>query len=741
MIKYLIVATLLWCTTVQAQQGSAFVGGLARIEQDGKSWYINTRGEKVFDRILSQVKNGEEEANALQVIALNGKMGVIDAEQRIVVKPEYDQVEAKWNQYLELKKGNKVNLADKQGTQLFPWQFEEINYLDGNNFDVRAGKLWGIYNLEAKRLIIPLAYEGFDYCGGCGRKGDYLFAKKNGKWGIINFNNETLLPFEYDHEHYYMRSDNWVRSLKRGDKEVVINLDTKKEYHGPDYTDMDVLSAGMLKARHNGLFGLIDAAGKQVADFVYTDIYSPYDERYAGELIGVVKDGKHGIILPSGKVVLPPKYESEIHCIESFMIVQEEGMYQLLDSTGRPLLDKHYTAIAPKYVGRDNQRQLIFMLKQQAVDGFYNPRTGKTAAPAFYELDPTSDGTKAIVEHQGQYGLYSISGENILPIAYSEIEELTPDLFTVAGEDNKRGLYDVPNKKMQIQPAFRNITQLPGSGDDFLVIMNHEDASYRYGIYDKTYKQLLPADYTDIICIGQDGYLLKQLQGDSVIYSLYNLRTNKLQPLKCLYAYQVEVPGQLQLTDSNESGIIDANGNMVIPMAKQMIHPLKNKTYQVIRAQQDGTFKYGYTDSTGKMIVPVIYDYSGNDADFEGDGLLLVRDDREVGRSKVGLASTQGLIRLPVAYNAIMQGDPGPGYIVMKGEQFQLLGPDGQPVVPTLFDDVALAKVTFRNATLVSFSWPVLTRTGKVYQYINADGTTLPVRLTGVADFEPSYGY
>ncbi|MBV7533072.1 WG repeat-containing protein [Chitinophaga sp. sic0106] len=740
MTKYIIGACLLWSVTAHAQKGSAFVGGLARIEQDGKSWYINTRGEKVFDALMDVLK-GDADSNALQVITLNGKMGVMDAAQRIVLAPEYDQVNNKWNQYLEVKKGNKVNLADNKGKLLFPWQFEEINYLDGSNFDVRAGKLWGIYSLEAKGLLIPLAYEEFDYCGGCGRKGDYLFAKKNGKWGIINFSNEVLLPFEYDHQHAFMRSDNWIRSLKRGDQDVVINLDTKKVYNAPEYTEMDVLAGGLLKARHNGQFGLIDATGKIVADFEYTDIYSPYDERYAGPFMGVVKNGKHGIILSSGKGLLPATYDSEIRCQEHYLIVQEDGMYQLLDSTGKPLLDKHYTSIEPMYVGRDDNKQLIFILKQQAVDGFYNPATGKTAAPAFYELDPTSDASMAIVEHQGQFGLYSIGGEIILPITYNGIEELTTTLFTVTDEENRRGLYDVRDKKMQIPPAFRNVSLLPGSPDNFLVTLNHDDAAYRYGIYDKNYRQLLPPDYTDIICIGREGYLLKQLQGDSVIYSLYNITTKKRFPLKCLYAQQVDIPGQLQLTGTDEAGIINENGQMVIPMVKQMIHPLKNHTYQVIRVQKDGSYKYGYADSTGKMIVPVIYDYSGNDRDFEGDGLLLVRDDKEVGRSKVGLASTQGLIKLPTAYSAIMEGKPGPGYIVMKDNKFQVLGLNGQPVVPTLFDDVTLAEVPYRNATLVSFSWPVMVLNGKVYQYLTADGTLLPLKLTGVISYQPAYGY
>ena len=741
MIKYLIAAGLLLSTAASAQQGSVFVGGLARIEENGKSWYINTRGEKVSDQALYVLKDEQDLSQAFYVFSQRGKLGLMNTAQRIVLAPEYDEVTRIWQQFFQLKKENKTNLADATGKVLFPWQFEEIGYIDGNYFDVRMGKQWGIYSVEAQRLVIPAAYEEFDYCGGCGQKGDYLFAKKNGKWGVINFRNETLLPFEYEHEHYFMRSDNWIRSFKRGGQEVVINLATKKEYNGNEYTEFDILPGGLLKAKHNGLFGLIDAEGRQVVDFRYDDIYSLYDERYSGPLIGVVKDGKHGIILPSGKEVIPPAYASEIRSCGEQMIVEEEGMYQLLDSAGKPLLSKHYTAIEPVYTGRGEDKQLIFLLKQQAVTGFYNPRTGRTAAPAFYELEATADGRRAIVEYQGQYGLYDLGGDILLPVSYSEIVELAPDLFLVADEQNRRGLYDAAHRKMQIPQQFRSILTMPGSPEDFLTLVDHEDGVYRYGIYDKDYKQLLPAVYADILSLGKGAYMLREVKGDSNVYSHYNIRTKQLQPLKCLYAQQTEVPGHLMLTGADAAGVIDENGKPVLPMEKQMIHPLKNRTYQVIKVQKDGSYKYGYADSTGKMIVPVIYDYSGNDSDFEGDGLLLVRDDKEVSRSKVGLATTQGLIKLPIAYQAIMEGKPGPGYIVLKGKQFQVLNAEGKPLTPMMFDDVALDEVLYRNATLVPYSLPVMVRTGNVYQYLTAEGTFLPLKLTGVIPFQPSYEY
>src|SRR5699024_10219117 len=107
----------------------------------------------------------------------------------------------------------------------------------------REGDKWGVYSKEKKELVIPIQYDKLDYCGGWGMKPDYAYALRDGKWGIVNFHNKTLVPFEYEFPgHQGMRSGNWVANLTKGDRELIINIATGKVYFETDYQDLKLVN-------------------------------------------------------------------------------------------------------------------------------------------------------------------------------------------------------------------------------------------------------------------------------------------------------------------------------------------------------------------------------------------------------------------------------------------------------------------------------------------------------------------
>jgi hypothetical protein len=74
-----------------------------------------------------------------------------------------------------------------------------------------------------------------------------------------------------------------------------------------------------------------------------------YDEiGYASfvlEDIGMVKqNGKYGFVNPSGKVVVPIKYDKVIECTKGIAAVKEKGKWGIVDSAGRMI-------IKPKFEG------------------------------------------------------------------------------------------------------------------------------------------------------------------------------------------------------------------------------------------------------------------------------------------------------------------------------------------------------------------------------------------------------
>src|SRR5699024_12825122 len=94
-------------------------------------------------------------------------------------------------------------------------------------------------------------------CGGCGSKPDYVYALLDGKWGIVSFENKTLLPFEYEFPgDKGMRSGNWVTNLTKENRELIINIASGKEDYEEDYKESKVVN-GFLEQKKGRKYDLV----------------------------------------------------------------------------------------------------------------------------------------------------------------------------------------------------------------------------------------------------------------------------------------------------------------------------------------------------------------------------------------------------------------------------------------------------------------------------------------------------
>ncbi|MBS0029938.1 WG repeat-containing protein [Chitinophaga sp. 22321] len=753
---FLGAALLLAAADTVAQKGSVFVNGLARVEENGQSWYINTKGEKVFDSPLAVYHpadalagTGEghsivytNEKEQLMLVRRDHKTGLISDQGTWLLPPEYDTIDLQWKTYLRLKKDDKVTYADTRGKLLLPLQFEEVGILDDDHFDVKTNGKWGIFSTPENKLVIPAIYDGFDYCGGCGSKGAYVFAQKDGKWGVVDFENKTLIPFEYEHEHMFMRSDNWILCFKKAGKEVVLNLSANKEYLAPEYTDMELLGNGLLKARKNGHYGLIREDGTLAADFVYDEISSSYGEADAGPFLEITRNKKTGIIREDGKIIIPPTYTGNITCFADCFIVPVNGNYNLLDTMGKKLLAKDYNEITGMYTTFEKTTaQPLFKLKQKALYGFYNPVNKKTVEPAFFDIDRTDPESSLAglleVVYQEKKGLYNVSGEQLLPVAYRRYAALSPALLAIKVGEHA-GVYDIKNKRMLLPANFDDITVLPDN-NLLQVTITQEDGSYKNGIYDIKGGTVLPLAYSSVQPLRDHQYLLTADKGDKRQYILFNGISRQQTPLPYDRIAMEEASDRMLVSRGNKAGMINAKGDIILPLEYDEITFLKNNNIlRLIKKKSETEWLYGYADSNGKILVPLVYDYD-NDYGYvsDRDTAYLALSKRNKDEYTRGLATLQGAILIPPVYDRVLYEEHGRGFLVKKDQQFAVLNNTGQQVTTQLFDDVMLAAPAGYGAGSVSYSFPLLCRDGDHYQYLGEDGKPLSFRLTEVIPFAP----
>ena len=159
-----------------------------------------------------------------------------------------------------------------------------------NNITQRNGR-WGVtdYNDE---VILPFEYEKITY------ENSTYVVKKNEKWGVVANSKNIIIPVVYDsifadggyyitikgglygifnhipnqYYHLYFINDNCIVALnERGDKVGIINI--KNELVIPfEYESISTHGEELMAAKKNGKWGLIDKNNKVVIGFIAEDI-------------------------------------------------------------------------------------------------------------------------------------------------------------------------------------------------------------------------------------------------------------------------------------------------------------------------------------------------------------------------------------------------------------------------------------------------------------------------------------
>jgi hypothetical protein len=674
-----------------------------------------------------------------------------------VLQPIYDSIDTRFEVW-KLSKEGKSTWCDTAGQLLAPFRFSNMGYLDGHFFDVRQGGKWGIYDARKDSVIIPVQYEDFDYCGGCGMASDYVLAKKNGKWGVVGFNNKTLVPFEYEHEHFRMRGDEWVMSFRRKGTFVLINMRTHKVFSSPEYQFPDeVLWGNLACLKKNRQYGLVTAEGKPVTKFEYDYItwFDDMKER-RNDYACVEQHGRYGLIDTSGRIVVPIEYSGLIWAYDdSSFYMNGEDKKTLLGRDGKPLLPDYYKEISEMTV--EGQQPYLFSVSQNDKYGLYNRRSNQLTPLIYDDLSAYDLPGFIVTTRDKQKGLLDLQGREVLSPQFDEIESFHSysDIIQVRKGDHE-GLYDTSGKV--IFPPVYDFIFRDYADTHFLSLKVYTpEGGGLVGLGTTSGQVLVPSVYSSILEL--DGHFWV-LQKDST-YFLFDGRTGQKDSLP----YKaVSVAGEQALllvsdgktvklfdpasrhviADGYETiygfkdhraiaqkdgkmGAIDAQGHIVIPFIYTQLADCKGG---LAVAEQDN--KYGFIDSTGRLVITIDYDkpsgYSSTADYMLGEHVLLFKQDSATGELLKGLASMNGQVIAPSIYDLIWKDEQGQGFLVRRNAKFGVLAADGEGGIPAIYDDMQPTEANrFTNATSLSF--PLLCYDGQSWRYVTAAGKVLPLTI------------
>lgn len=708
-------------TPIHLSSAAPFTDGFARVENGAETYFIDTAGKFAFDQMLPLEGYTGANSRFNRVLVQNkishkNKWGIIKNGQWIL-QPVYDSIDTRFTEWKLLQNGKRT-WCDTTGKLLAPLRFSNMGYLDGHYFDVRQNGKWGIYDARTDSLIIPIQYDGFDYCGGCSLASDYVLASKNKKWGVIGFDNKVRVPFEYEHEHSGMRSDEWVHSLYRKGKRVLINMNTGKIFAEPEYEfPDDMLWNGLVCLIKNNKYGLLTATGKPVTKFEYDYITWFEDVRNRMNNYACVgKNGKYGIIDTTGAIIIPLKYKGLIWAYDdSTFLVDGEKEKMLLDRAGNRLLPESYTDIQEMTVG-DNAPWLFAVVKNDKYRLFN--RRSKELTPVIYDdLSASRLNGFIVTQCDKKTGLLNLEGKEVFAPQYDHIFREYDDtsllkLKTYVSEGTQEALATIDGK-MVLLPEYSSIEELKEH-----IWLLQKDSSYFLYNSKTGKKDTLP--FKMVSLTGENGVL--QVNDDKGAGLFDPVAGVIAAGFENIYSFHDHIAiAQKQ----GKLGGINAQGHTVVPCIYAHISDFSNGLAVV---QKDDE-RYGVIDSTGREIIPIEYDKPEgllNASDYIlDDAILLFKESPDAGYLLKGFARKDGKVIVPPQYEIMWKDENASRFLVRKNEKFGVLAADGTWLIPAIYDDARANKINSYTG-VVSLSFPLLCFNGKNWVYVTLGGKELP---------------
>lgn len=386
-----------------------------------------------------------------------------------------------------------------------------------------------------------------------------------------------------------------VLSYEDNGKFGLINYDGKK-LTDPIYDSVASLpnKPGCILVRKNGLYGVLDSQGKNIIDTKYNSIKG---DEYCSEKDGYLKTGYiisektnsgiiYGYIDYNGRTLIEPKYESISRNLEYddddiYLTFMENGKKGVIKNK-KVIIKARYQSVV-YYNGSS-----IFVVNRNGKYGFFD-KNGEEILKTEYTSYSIA-GNYISVQKDDAMMLYDIHGNLVNTNNYKSIVETGNSSYFIAQDEN--GYYSIISKDMQIGKG-SNYTNITYAFNNFFVYTTQEGKS---GVLDLYAGIEVEAQY-DYIIVLENVNALEARSGNNV--DIYSEKIEKVLSMEDAIVEKVN-DDYISIYSNTEIEYINKSGELV--NNTEVFKNVKLYAYKT----DDG--KWGFTDSTGKIIVDCKYD-------------------------------------------------------------------------------------------------------------------------------------
>lgn len=384
--------TLLQCEYSSIKHSGEYV----YLVKNGKNGYAELKGTDevkslipcIYDKLESYSKDAPMRAT------YNGKEGMIDGNNKIIIPFEYSNIGKFYNvgayNMAWVEQDGKYGIYNIDGTVIQPWDIEKAYVMNENSgttyltFDdfpdpstpyihIVVNGMTGVLSGKTYKTVIPCKY---GYVSPI--INERAFYKANNKWGIMDIQNNSIQDAIYDKIKI---NNNWLSDAFTtegifqdnmyvfiGDKQGMIDKNGKA-FIPVKYDSLGVFSENMIVAKCGNLYGYINSNGEECIPLKYS-----HADDFSEGLAAVKNEkGKYLFIDASGVMVIKPhEYDRVGHFQNGTCKVYRKDKVWEINREGKKVKD------STKKLEKDNDTDEMYVENNNNANGnfFQHQHTG-----------------------------------------------------------------------------------------------------------------------------------------------------------------------------------------------------------------------------------------------------------------------------------------------------------------------------------------------------------------------------
>lgn len=384
--------TLLQCEYSSIKHSGEYV----YLVKNGKNGYAELKGTDevkslipcIYDKLESYSKDAPMRAT------YNGKEGMIDGNNKIIIPFEYSNIGKFYNvgayNMAWVEQDGKYGIYNIDGTVIQPWDIEKAYVMNENSgttyltFDdfpdpstpyihIVVNGMTGVLSGKTYKTVIPCKYGYISPV-----INERAFYKANNKWGIMDIQNNSIQDAIYDKIKI---NNNWLSDAFTtegifqdnmyvfiGDKQGIIDKNGKA-FIPVKYDSLGVFSENMIVAKCGNLYGYINSNGEECIPLKYS-----HADNFSEGLAAVKNEkGKYLFIDASGVMVIKPhEYDRVGHFQNGTCKVYRKNKVWEIDREGKKVKD------STKKLEKDNDTDEMYVENNNNANGnfFQHQHTG-----------------------------------------------------------------------------------------------------------------------------------------------------------------------------------------------------------------------------------------------------------------------------------------------------------------------------------------------------------------------------